>query len=124
MEDPKEIQWSVDTSEEAVKARAKDLPDDLKRALVINEDEEGDGNNVYSQLGDWVEKTAQEKGSVSKVDNVDIYLKAKELGIETKHKTLTVLAQTIFDENIVKQIDGRASMLKKVSKVIDDKKTE
>jgi translation initiation factor 5 len=45
---------------------------------------------------------------------VDIYVKAKELGIEAKHKTLTVLAQTIFDEDIVKQIPVRAPMLKKV----------
>ncbi|EEP75915.1 hypothetical protein UREG_00762 [Uncinocarpus reesii 1704] len=30
-------QWAVDVSEEAVKARAKELPDDLKRSLITSE---------------------------------------------------------------------------------------
>jgi len=34
--------------------------------------------------------------------------------LNTKHKTLTFLAQTIFDEKIVKQIPARAAMLKKM----------
>lgn len=117
VEDAKEVEWSVDVSEEAVKARAKELPDDLKRALVVGDDDEdgvnGEGS-AYDQFGKWILDTAAEKGGVSKLDDVDIYLKAKELGIETKHKTLTVLAQTIFDNNIVKQIDDRSGMLKKV----------
>jgi len=112
----KEVEWSVDTSEEAVKARAKDLPDDLKRALVVgDDDEEGEGEaSVYDQLGSWILETAKEKGGVSKLEDVEIYLKAKELSIEAKHKTLTVLAQTIFDDNIVKQIEPRTAMLKKM----------
>ncbi|OJD36046.1 eukaryotic translation initiation factor 5 [Diplodia corticola] len=111
----KEVEWSVDTSEEAVKARAKDLPDDLKRALVIDEGDEGaDGPNAYDQLGSWIQDTVKEKGSISKVEDVEIYLKAKEFGIESKHRTLTVLAQTIFDDNMAKQIDNRAAMLKKM----------
>lgn len=112
--------WAVDVSEEAVKARAKDLPDDLKQKLVFDEGDEdgegeGGGNSAYDQLGTWVISTAESKdGGVAELDDVDIYMKAKELGIETKHKTLTVLAQTIFDEDIVAQIPKRASMLKKV----------
>ncbi|KAL8707352.1 MAG: hypothetical protein Q9225_007769 [Loekoesia sp. 1 TL-2023] len=112
--------WAVDVSEEAVKARAKELPDDLKQKLVFDEgDEDGEGesggNSAYDQLGTWVISTAQSKdGGVAELDDVDIYMKAKELGIETKHKTLTVLAQTIFDEDIVAQIPKRASMLKKM----------
>ena len=115
--DEQEIKWSVDTSEAAVKARANQLSDDLKRALTVNdEDEENEeGGNAYEQLGTWITKTAEEKGGVSNVEDVDVYLKAKELGIESKHRTLTVLAQTIFDDRILKQIDARAAMLKKVS---------
>jgi translation initiation factor 5 len=115
--EPTEIEWSVDTSEAAVKARAKDLPDDLKRALVLNgEEDEGaeDGENAYDLFGTWIIKSAEEKGGVSKLDDVDIYLKAKELGIETKHRTLAVLAQTLFTDNILKEIEPRAAMLKKV----------
>jgi translation initiation factor 5 len=111
----KDIEWTVDTSEAAVKARAQELPDDLKRALVIDGDEDGEGGeNDYDQFGQWMIKTAEEKGGVNKLENVDIYLKAKELGIDTKHRTLTVLAQTLFTDDIVKEVEGRAPMLKKM----------
>lgn len=112
--------WAVDVSEEAVKARAKELPDDLKQKLVFEDgDEDGEGetsgNSAYEQLGSWVISTAESKaGGVGQLDDVEIYVKAKDLGIETKHKTLTVLAQTIFDDTIVTQIPKRAGMLKKV----------
>jgi len=109
--------WAFDVSEEAVKARAKELPDDLKQKLVFDEaDEDGEGENgtsSYDQLGSWIIETSKDKGGVANVDGVDIYVKAKELGIEGKHKTLTVLAQTIFDEDVVAQIPKRSSMLKK-----------
>ncbi|KAF2714637.1 hypothetical protein K504DRAFT_496553 [Pleomassaria siparia CBS 279.74] len=115
VEDAKEVQWSIDTSEEAIKARAMDLPDDLKRALVIDDDEEGEGGSSdYDLFGKWILVTAAEKGGVDKLDNVEIYLKAQALGVEKKHRTLTVLAQTLFDENIVKQIEKRAGMIKKM----------
>jgi translation initiation factor 5 len=114
----KDDEWTVDMSAEAVKARQQQLPDDLKQKLVLGEDDdedgEGGGNSIYDQLGSWIISQAEEKGDVSKVDDVDIYVKAKELGIETKHRTLLVLAQTIFDDNIVTEIPKRAGMLKKV----------
>jgi translation initiation factor 5 len=114
----KDDEWAVDTSAEAVAARAKELPTDLKRSLALDDEDDGNeaegGHNSYDQLGSWIDDEAKAKGSIAKVTDVDIYVKAKELGIETKHKTLTVLAQTIFDENIVKQIPIRAPMLKKV----------
>jgi translation initiation factor 5 len=115
-EEIKDDDWAVDVSEEAVKARAKDLPDDLKRAVVIEDAEadEADGPSSYEQLGGWIIETAEELGSVTKVSDVDIYKKAKDFGIESKHKTLAVLAQSIFDEKIVKQIEGRAPLLKKM----------
>ena len=116
----KDDEWAVDVSEEAVKARAKELPEDLKQKLVFDDGdddgEEGNGNSAYDQLGSWVMTTAEQKaGGVGELEDVEIYLKAKELGIEAKYKTLTVLAQTIFDDNIVAQIPKRSSMLKKVS---------
>ncbi|KAB8349697.1 hypothetical protein FH972_023712 [Carpinus fangiana] len=111
-----EVKWTIDVSEEATKARAKQLPDDLKKQLALDDDEEGGegDDNPYSQLGAWVESQAKEKGDIAKLDDVEIYKKAAELGIEKKHRTLTVLAQTLFDENIVKQITPRAAMLKKM----------
>ena len=82
----------------------------------MDDEDEGEENGVnpYEQLGTWILDEAKAKGGVGKVEDVDIYKKAKELGIETKHKTLTVLAQTIFDDDIVKQIPARASMLQKM----------
>ena len=114
----KEDEWTVDMSAEAVKARQQQLPDDLKNKLLLvdddDEDGEGGGNSVYDQLGSWIISTAEEKGGVSKVEDLEIYLKAKELGIETKHRTLGVLAQTIFDKDVITQIPKRAGMLKKM----------
>lgn len=111
-----EVEWAVDVSEEAVRARAKELPDDLKRSLVIEDaDDDGvDGPSAYDELGSWVQATASEKGGVAEVDDVDVYMKAKEYGIESKHKTLAVLAQTLFDEKVAKQIPNRAGLLKKM----------
>jgi len=71
-------------------------------------------NSSYDQLGSWVISTAEATGGVNNLDDIDIYVKAKDLGLEAKHKTLTVLAQTIFDDSIVEQIPKRASMLKKL----------
>jgi len=123
IEQPAEVkddEWTVDMSAEAVKARQQQLPDDLKQKLVLGggdddeEDGEGGGNSSYDQLGSWIISEAEEKGGVSKVDDLDIYVKAKELGIEAKHRTLLVLVQTVFDDEIVKQIPKRSGMLKKM----------
>lgn len=113
-EEAKEVVWHLDTSEEAARARAQDLPDDLKRALVIEGDEDGEEGSSYDVFGKWIIDTAAEKGGVDKLDNVDIYIKAKELGVESKHRTLTVIPQALFTEKIVSQIEGRAPMLKKM----------
>ncbi|KAK4661597.1 eukaryotic translation initiation factor 5 [Podospora pseudopauciseta] len=112
----KEVEWAVDMSEEAVKARQQVLPDEFKAKLVLNgedEDEDGEGGNtVYDQLADWIQTEANAKGGVDNVDDVEIYLKAKELGIEAKHRTLIVLVMTLFNENIFSQIPKRQGMLK------------
>lgn len=116
--EPKDEEWTVDMSAEAVRARQAQLPGELKQKLVLggeDDDEDGEGVSAYDILGSWIISEAEEKGGVNKVDDVSIYLKAKELGIETKHRTLLVLMQTIFDDNIVKQITTRSSMLKNVS---------
>lgn len=115
--DIKDDEWAVDMSEEAIKARAKNLPDDLKRALVIEgeDDEDAEGaDNPYDQLGSWI--VAQKKEQDGKIDDIEVYKKTQELGIEKKHKTLQVLAQTLFDENIIKdnQVKKHVGLLKKM----------
>ena len=106
--------WAVDVSEEAVKARQAQLPGEFKQKLSLEDDEEEGGNTVYDDLGDWIQSQSQEKGGIDNVDSIDIYMKAKELGIENKHRTVQVLVQTIFDKDIVAQIPKRQSMLKQV----------
>lgn len=114
-----EDEWAVDMSAEAVKARQQNLPGEFKQKLVINgddedEDGEGGGNTVYDQLADWIQEQTEEKGSIDKVDGVDIYVKAKELGIEAKHRAVTVLVMTLFNDNILTQIPKRAALLARV----------
>jgi translation initiation factor 5 len=115
----KDDEWAVDMSAEAVKARQAQLPGELKQKLNIggddeDEDGEGGGNTVYDDLGNWIVQEAEEKGGVDNVDSINIYVKAKELGIENKHRSVLVLVQTVFDKNILAQIPKRASMLKQV----------
>jgi translation initiation factor 5 len=115
----KDEDWAVDMSAEAVKARQQSLPGDFKAKLVLNgeeddEDAEGGGNTVYDQLGEWIQAQAEEQGGVENVDDIDIYKKAKELGIETKHRTVLVLVQTLFNENVKAQIPKRAAFLKNI----------
>ncbi|KAL7929979.1 domain found in IF2B/IF5 domain-containing protein [Trichoderma chlorosporum] len=114
----KDDEWAVDMSAEAVKARQAQLPGELKQKLNIgggddeDEDGEGGGNTVYDELGNWISQQAEELGGIDNVDSINIYVKAKELGIESKHRSVLVLVQTVFDKNIVAQIPKRASMLK------------
>lgn len=115
----KDDEWAVDMSEEAVKARQQNLPDEFKQKLVLNgedddEDGEAGGNTVYDQLGDWIQEQTEEKGSVDQIDGVDIFVKAKELGIDGKHRTVQVLVLTLFDDNVIVQIPKRASLLAKM----------
>ncbi|CUS13883.1 unnamed protein product [Tuber aestivum] len=112
----KDDDWAVDMSEEAIKARAQNLPDDLKRSLAIRGDDEEatGGDNPFDQLGSWI--VAQKAENNGEVDDVEIYKKAQALGIELNHRTLQVLAQTLFDENIIKknQVKVHAGLLKKM----------
>jgi translation initiation factor 5 len=116
------VQWSVDTSEAAVAARAKELPTDFKRNLTLEEDdEEGGEGSAYDSFGTWILEEGEKEGGVSELDNTAIGKKAQEFGIEKKHKTMTVLAQTLFTKDIAKpsnnEIEQRAPLLLLVCRV-------
>ncbi|KAK9465058.1 domain found in IF2B/IF5-domain-containing protein [Lipomyces arxii] len=106
-DDDDDDNWAVDTSEEAVRARVKELESQVG-SLAVADDEEAEGNSSYSQLGNWI---LEQK---PKPNSVEVYKKIKELGIENKHRTLQVLAQTLFDKDILIQIKDRAPLLKKL----------
>jgi len=98
--------WSADTSPEAVKQRMKALENGLASTVIAGDDEGGsdeDANSPYSQLGRWIEEN---KGGDEepKSHAIAIYKKAEELGIEKKHKTVLVIVQALFTENILKEI--------------------
>jgi len=107
----KDDDWSVDTSEEAVRARVKTLEGTLQSSLVIGgeEDSDEDANSPYTQLGVWAEQNRSE------VSAVDVYKKAQDLGIEKKHKTVQVLVQSLFTENILAEIKTFAPMFAKMT---------
>jgi len=69
-------------------------------------------DNPYDQLGLWIQDEQKETGQVP--NDVEIYKKAKELGVEAKTKTLTVLVQCVFTENICKEIGKRAALFRKL----------
>jgi len=80
-----------------------------------DEDEDAFANGVenpYDQLGTWIQDEQKQNGEIP--SDVEIYKKAKDLGIETKSRTLTVLAQCVFTENICKEIPQRAALFHKV----------
>lgn len=100
--------WSVDTSEEAVKARTKAAESLMANlALGDDDDDDEDADSPYKQLGFW----AQDNRTAGPVE---VYKKAEELGIAKKHKAVQVLAQTLFTEDIVKEIPKTAPLFKKM----------
>ncbi|KAF8972179.1 domain found in IF2B/IF5-domain-containing protein [Flammula alnicola] len=105
--------WSADTSPEAVKQRVKALESSMAAAVLGNDDEgsDDDVNSPYAVLGRWIEENKDED---AKVRSLAIYKRAEELGIEKKHKTITVLVQATFTANIVSEIPKYAPLLIKM----------
>ncbi|KAF8510801.1 eukaryotic translation initiation factor 5 [Hysterangium stoloniferum] len=92
--------WSADTRE---------LEGKLKSGLVLGDDDsDEDGESPYTQLTLW---SAENRDTATAVE---IYKKTQELGIEKKHRTVQVLVENLFTENIVKEIPKFASLFKKL----------
>lgn len=103
--------WSVDTSEEAVKARVKAVGASLAAVSLSaggDEDSDDDFDSPYAQLGRWVEDSES-------LGPVEVYKKAEDLGIAKKHKTVQVLAQVLFSDDILAELPKYAPLFKKVS---------
>lgn len=98
--------WAVDLSEEAVKARQKENEQSLG-SLKLEDDEEGGDNAKYEEFGEWV------ANDEDKTD-VEVFKKAVELGIAKKHRTVQVLAQTLFSDDIVDEISEHEGLLSKL----------
>ncbi len=118
--------WSVDTSEAAVKARVKALEGGLTSALVISggggdDDDEGgeDENSPYHQYGVWL--VEHRKGGPSALNDgegptaAEVFKKAQELGIDAKHRTLQVLMQSLFTSDAVNEMKRYQAVLAKMA---------
>jgi len=107
-------EWSADTSPEAVQARMKALGRQMGGiSLGGGGDDDGseeDADSPYSQFGLWIEENREDED----VGSVQIYKKAEELGIEKKHKTLLVVVQALFTENVVQEITIYKALLAKM----------
>ncbi|KAF4563062.1 hypothetical protein EYR40_007218 [Pleurotus pulmonarius] len=105
--------WSADTSPEAVRARQALEAGVASLALGGGDDDASDEdvNSPYSQLGRWI---SENKGDEPKAFSLAIYKKAEELGIEKKHKTVLVVVQALFDDDIVAQIPKYTALLAKM----------
>lgn len=105
-----ENDWSLDTSADAVRARAK--IEGAMGGLTLGEDdenEEDDADSPYTHLKVW---TTENRSSANAVE---VYKKTQELGIEKKHKSVQVLARYLFAEEVVKELGAFAPLFKKVS---------
>jgi translation initiation factor 5 len=101
--------WSADTSEEAVKARTKAMEAAMGAMALNDDDDEGeDENSPYGQLGAWATENRED------ATPAEVYKKVDELGIAKKHKSLQILMQTLFTENIVAELPKFAPVLAKV----------
>lgn len=107
-------EWSADTSPEAVKERVAALEGSMANANLDDDGSDDDANSPFVLLGKWIE-AEKEDSDDPKAFCVAIYKKATELGIEKKHKTVTVVAQAIFtDEHIVEEVTQYAPIFLKV----------
>lgn len=98
----KDEDWAVDMSEEAIRARAKELQgaDDEVSAELSN----------LEEFGQWV------LGEEELPSDVELYKKIVEMELLDDPKIAAVLAQVIFDEDIVSDIADHAPFLQKLLK--------
>lgn len=95
--------WAVDMSKEAIEARAREL-----EGISLN-----DSQTKVSEFGEWVLEQAPE----SKADlpsDVEIFKKIVELELLETPETVLVLAQVLFDETIVEQLEAHQGLLVKL----------
>ncbi|CAL9729764.1 eukaryotic translation initiation factor 5 [Monosporozyma unispora] len=94
----KDDEWAVDMSEEAIRKRAKEL-----QVGAISEE-----LTKLDQYGEWI------SGQDELPSDIDLYKKAVELDILQDSKIASVLAQTLFDEDIVNEISEHTAFFNKV----------
>lgn len=95
--------WAVDMSKEAIEARAK------LDGLSLADDE----TQSFNQLGEWLLEASKDSKDDLPSD-IEIYKKIVDLEILEKPETVQVLAQTLFDDDIIDQIEEHLGLLAKL----------
>ena len=99
---------SDDELSRKIKAEAKEL---TAHGLGDDDGSDDDANSPYAQLGRWITENKDEDAIAR---SLAIYKKAEDLGIEKKHKTVTVVVQALFTENMISEIEKYAGLIAKV----------
>lgn len=94
--------WAVDMSKEAIEARAREL-----EGLSLSDDQA-----KLTEFGEWVLEDAESKDDLP--SDVDVYKKIVELDLLEKPEVVMVLAQVLFDDDIVAQIGEHSGLLGKL----------
>lgn len=95
-------EWAVDMSKAAIEARAREL-----EGLTLN-----DSQTKLTEFGEWVLEGADDKDEVP--SDIDIYKKIVELDLIEKPEVVLVLAQVLFDESIIEQLNEHSGLLSKL----------
>mgnify|MGYP003361693475 FL=1 len=101
----KDEDWSVDMSAEAIERRAAEL-----EKLNV-----GEARAKYAEFGNWLAQSDEFPS------DVDIYKQILATGILGDRQTVEVLAQVLFDDEIVEQIVQHKGLL---GKLVTDEKLE
>ncbi|KAK4048929.1 eukaryotic translation initiation factor 5 [Microbotryomycetes sp. JL201] len=109
----KEDDWSMSTDADAVAARQAGLDARLKSALTLGDDDDEESGGPYETFGEWLREQKASDGA--NLTDAEVYKKAEEMGIHKKHKTLVVLVQALFSENIVQEIPSHLPLLAKMT---------
>ncbi|KAI4463541.1 eukaryotic translation initiation factor [Holotrichia oblita] len=118
-EDEDSTKWTADVSDEAVRARMQDLTDGAKN-MTINDDLEKPEKDRMNILYDMV-KSKRDAGMLDSAQTQkDIVVEAERL--EIKSKTPLILAELLFDQNILNQIKKHRLLLLRFT--INDKKAQ
>lgn len=109
----KDDEWTLDMSEEAIRARAKELQGG---AGAVDPE-----LSALEEFGEWVLKEAGEDKEDLPSD-VELYKKAVEMELLQEPKLACVLAQVLFDEDIVDEVSEHAAFFNKLFTTPDHEK--
>ncbi|CAH2355142.1 eukaryotic translation initiation factor 5 [[Candida] railenensis] len=98
--------WAVDMSKEAIEARAREL-----EGLSLGA--ENPEHARFNEFGEWLlQEGGEDKEELP--SDIEIYKKIVELEISGQPETVQVLAQVLFNEDLIEQIDEHLGLLAKL----------